>query len=161
MPTNSLKPPALTPGQVIAIRHPLFKHFAIVSDCFDNDTPRLISLSYRKSSVQEERWQDVVGNRQFEISNIEGHYSREIILARARRYLSCDIKYNLITFNCEHFARLIHGLPVESVQVKHAVYGAIFGAASCALLPNITLARLAIATSTGAATALKTSLRKL
>lgn len=151
----------LKPGKVIAIQYSLYKHFAIISDCFDNGMPKLISLSYHASGVQEESWHDVVGDREFKESYIKGNYTKETILARARSCLGKDIKYNLFTFNCEHFARYAHGLPVESIQVKRAIYGAALGAASCVLLPKLTIARLFIATTAGAVTSLKSSLSKI
>lgn len=153
----------LTPGKVIAIRYTLYKHFAIVSDCFDNNNgmPKLISLSYRSSAVQEESWHDVVRGKPIEETNIKGNYTQDVILARARSCIDRSIKYNLLTFNCEHFARYAHGLPVESIQVKRALYGAVLGAASCALLPKLTIARFAILTTTSAVTSLKNSLSRI
>ncbi|MFK7815583.1 MAG: lecithin retinol acyltransferase family protein [Gammaproteobacteria bacterium] len=151
----------LKPGKVIAIQYSLYKHFAIISDCFDNGMPKLISLSFHTSGVQEETWHNVVGDHPIEESYIKGNYTKEVILARARSCFSKDIKYNLFTFNCEHFARYAHGLPVESIQVKRAIYGAALGAASCALLPKLTIARFVIATTVGATTSLKNSLSKI
>ncbi len=85
MPENySIDPLKLTPGTVIAVRYALYKHFAIISDCLDNGMPKLISISYRNSSVQEESWYDVVANRPIEVSNIEGIYPKDIVLACAK-----------------------------------------------------------------------------
>ena len=152
----------LTPGTVIAIRHPMYKHFAIVSDRYDsnssNNLPNLISLSYRTHGVQEEAWETVVGKHNIEKSFIKGNYSSQQILSRARSYKAKNIKYQLFTFNCEHFVRFAHGLPIESIQVKRAINGAALGAASCMLLPKLTVARFAMMTAAGAIASLKKSL---
>lgn len=152
---------SLSPGSVISIRYPLYKHFAIVSDCSIDGKPSLISLSSRTGGVLEESWNTVVDKYPIELSSLRGDDTTEIVLKRARSYLNSDIKYNLLTFNCEHFVRLAHGLPVESKQVQRAIYGAILGTASCLLLPKITLARFVLLASTGAITLLKSSLHKI
>ena len=151
----------LSPSLVISVRYPLYKHFAIVSDRSFNGKPNLISLSYRAGTVLEEPWDTVVGKYPIELSPIRGKDTAEIVLKRARYYLNSEIKYNLLTFNCEHFVRLAHGLPSESRQVQKALYGAIIGTATCLLLPKITLARFALFASAGAITSLKSSLRKI
>jgi len=152
---------SLPPGSVISIRYPLYKHFAIVSDSFGDGKPNLISLSCRTGCVLEESWNSVVGKRPFELSRIQGNESADTVLTRARSFISSDIKYNLLTFNCEHFVRLVHGLPVKSKQVRRTLYGAMLGTASCLFLSKITLARLAILISVGAVTSLKSSLHKI
>ncbi len=151
----------LLPGSVISIRYSLYKHFAIVSDCFVDGKPNLISLSHRTGCVLEEPWNTVVGKRPVELSRIQGTESASTVLMCARSFISRDIKYNLLTFNCEHFVRFAHGLPVKSKQVRRTLYGAILGTASCLFLPKITLARLAILISVGAVTSLKSSLHKI
>ena len=156
-----INPILLVPGTVIAIRYPMYKHLAIVSDRISNGMPYLISLSFRKNGVEEETWNTVVGSHAIEPCSINGDYPKEIVLLRARSYINRKIKYNLFTFNCEHFARYAHGLPIESVQVKHALYGAALGAVSCALLPKFTIARFVLITTTSAVTSLKKSLHKI
>lgn len=155
----------LTPGTVIAVRYSMYKHFAIVSDNREDNKidgmPNLISLSYRTHGVQEEPWHTVVGNRNIEKSNIQGSCPTELVLSRAREFIDRKVKYQLFTFNCEHFVRYAHGLPMESIQVKRALHGAVIGAATCALLPNLTVARFAVMTAAGAATSLRKSLDKL
>ena len=145
----------LVPGTVIAIRYPLYKHFAIISDRIYDDLPMLISLSYRTNSVEEEPWPIVTGGRTVEPSNIKGAYSKEIVLSRARNCIDKDIKYELFSFNCEHFVRYAHGLPMESIQVKQALSGAVIGAASSLLLAKFTVARFTILATIGAVTSLK------
>lgn len=161
MPNNT-QIKQLTPGSVIAVRYSMYKHFAIVSDKYNSDgLPYLISLSYRTRGVQEEPWDTVVGNRNFEKSLIQGNDSTKTILSRARSCTGKSIKYQLFTFNCEHFVRYAHGLAVESVQVKRTLRGAALGAASCIVLPNLTITRLVVATTVAAVTSLKNSLNEI
>ncbi len=151
----------LKPGSVISIRYPFYKHFAIVSDRYTNGKPNLISLSHRTTGVQEEPWDLVVGNRPYEGSNIKGTDCTDVILKRARSYIGANIRYNLVTFNCEHFVRLAHGLAIQSKQVQQTLNGAIIGAVTCLFLPNVTITRFAILVSTSAITSLKSSLNEL
>ncbi|QMU60565.1 MAG: hypothetical protein GKR92_02180 [Gammaproteobacteria bacterium] len=158
---NDINPTQLIPGTVIAIRYPMYKHLAIVSDHIMNGMPNLISLSFRTNGAEEEPWSTVVGNHTVEQSYIQGHHPKEIVLLRARSYINKNIKYKLLTFNCEHFARYAHGLSIESIQVKRALYGAILGAVTCALLPKFTVTRLALIITASTVTSLKSSLHKI
>lgn len=151
----------LIPGTVISIRYSMYKHFAIISDRIHEDMPMLISLSYRTNGVEEEPWSDVVSNHTVEESSIQGEYSTEVVLSRARNCINQDIKYALLNFNCEHFVRYTHGLPIKSIQVRQTIYGAAIGATSCLLLSKFTITRFALLTTIGAYTSLKNSLRKL
>ena len=156
---------SLLPGDVIAVRYPMYKHFAIVSDQEDTfhgvTTPNLISLSYRTGTVQEESWHIVVGNKAVEKSTISGNKPSRSVLSRARTCMQLGIQYDLLTFNCEHFVRYAHGLAIESIQVKNTLYGAAIGAASCLLLPKVTVTRFALIAATGAITSLQHSLNKI
>ncbi len=163
--SKSVTPSSLHAGDVIAIRYSLYKHFAIVSDqhskYLGTSYPNLISLSYRTGTVLEEPWHKVVGQNLVEKSNISGTDSQYAILQRARNSIQMNIKYDLLKFNCEHFVRFAHGLPIESVQIQKVFYGAIVGAASCMLIPKYTVLRFVLLTTTGAITSLKRSLDKL
>ena len=162
---NKINHNDLLPGDVIAIHHHFYKHFAIVSDqrsTFNGITlPNLISLSYRTGTVQEEPWHVVVSDNVIEKSTIAGNKPSKSVLSRARACILLEIQYDLLTFNCEHFVRYAHGLSIESMQVKNTMYGAVLGAASCLLFPKVTMLRFALMTATGAITSLKYSLNKI
>ena len=162
---KSIRPTDFSPGDVVTIRYPMYKHFAIVSDKTStlNGTglPNLISLSYRTGTVQEEPWQLVAGNKVVEKSTIAGTKEPRAILSRARTCIKLNIEYDLLKFNCEHFVRYVYGLPVESIQVKNTLYGATLGAASCLLLPKVTAMRFAFLVAAGAVMNLQKSLNKV
>ena len=71
-----------------------------------------------------------------------------------------DLRWNLLTFNCEHVVRFVHGLPVESNQVQSAVKGAVIGALSTLLLPKMTLTRMVLFAGTGVITGLRQHTQK-
>ncbi|MEM7401783.1 MAG: lecithin retinol acyltransferase family protein [Pseudomonadota bacterium] len=163
--SKRMLPGKLLPGDIVAVRYPMYKHLAIVSDqlsTFNGQTfPNLISLSYRTGTVQEEPWHSVVGNKVVERSTISGNKSSRSVLSRARTCMQLNIQYDLLTFNCEHFVRYACGLSVESVQIKNAFYGTAIGVASCLLLPKVTLTRFALLATTGAIASLRHTLNKI
>ena len=147
---------SLNPGTVIEVCYPIFKHYAIVSDQFVDGHPTLISLSRRTNTVTEEPWQQVTQGRRVNISPIHGQLPGDIVVANARACVRAkDLRWNLLTFNCEHFVQLVHGLPVESGQVQNAVKGAVIGALSTLLLPKVTLTRMMLLAGTGVITGLR------
>ncbi len=150
----------LQPGTVIEVDYPIFKHYAIVSDRFIDGLPTLIALSRRTGRVTEEPWTRATAKRRFEISPIAGDLPGDTVVSRARFWMQQGIvRYNLLTFNCEHFVRLAHGLPVESVQVRRAVKGACIGMMSALLIPQLTLGRALLLTGVGTITGLRRGAR--
>ncbi len=146
----------ISPGAVIEVCYPIFKHYAIVSDRSVDGRPTLISLSRRTNAVTEEPWGQVTQGRRINISAIQGQLPGDIVVANARACIKAnDLRWNLLTFNCEHFVRLVHDLPVESTQVQSAAKGAIIGALSTLLLPQVTLTRVVVFAGTGVITGLR------
>ncbi len=143
-------------GTIIEVCYPIFKHYAIVSDRFYGEHPMLISVSRRTNAVTEEPWLQVTRGRRINISPIHGQLPGHIVVANARACVEAkDLRWNLLTFNCEHFVRLVHGLPVESVMVQSAVKGAVVGALGTLLLPQVTLTRMALFAGTGIVSGLR------
>ncbi len=146
----------LNPGTVIEVCYPIFKHYAIVSDQFVDGHPTLISLSRRTNAVTEEPWHQVTQGRRVNTSPIQGQLPGHIVVANARACIRAkDLRWNLLTFNCEHFVRLVHGLPVESNQVRSAVNGAVIGALSTLILPKVTFTRMVLFAGSGAITGMR------
>lgn len=145
-----------TPGTVIEVCYPIFKHYAIVSDQFKDGHPTLISLSRRTNAVTEEPWRQVTQGRRINVSSIHGGLPAHIVVANARACVeAAELRWNLLTFNCEHFVRLVHGLPVASNQVQSAVKGAAIGVLGTLLLPKVTLTRLVLFAGTGVVTGMR------
>jgi hypothetical protein len=152
----------LTPGTVIEVCYPIFKHYAVVSDRYVDGHPTLISLSRRSNTVTEEPWRQATQGRRINISPIHGRLPGHIVVANARACIGAEqLRWNLLTSNCEHFVRLVHGLPVQSDQVRNAVKGAVVGALGTLLLPKVTLTRLAIFAGSGMVTGMRRYTRTL
>lgn len=106
--------------QLVIVHMGLYQHWALMSDRMMNGKPMLISNTLRNGTVQEEPWDMVVGNRKFEVHNLQISTSPFIILAKARSFVN-KVKYDLLQYNCEHFVReMITGV-AKSTQVKRAL----------------------------------------
>ncbi len=139
------------PGTVVEVRFSLYKHYAIASDRGSPRRPTLIGLSQRTGRVAEEPWSAVARGRDVHASNIRGALPGWLVVARARACIGRpEITWNLLTRNCEHFVRAVHGLPVESTQVQNAIGGAVLGLAATLLAPPATLGRVLLAVPCGA-----------
>jgi hypothetical protein len=67
-------------------------------------------------------WHDFAKNRAVHVSDITGDDPYQAFLnAKA----SMGKPYNLFNFNCEHFVRYCHGLPITSHQTKKIVSGGL------------------------------------
>lgn len=110
-------------GAIIKIRMSAYYHYAVVSDRYYNGKPMLISLSARQGTVCEEDWDYCVGDRKVVLSDVQGGMHPQQVVHRARSQIGV-IKYNLLGRNCEHFARWVHELKVESKQVQGALLAA-------------------------------------
>lgn len=141
----------LMPGTVVEVCYPLYKHYGIVTDTMIDGYPTLISLSQRSGRVREEAWTCVVGQRPVRISEIRGLLPGSRVVSRARSYVNNPaLTWNLVTCNCEHFVRIVHGLPPTSDQVRNAITGALVGVAATLVFPKITVARLLLGANFGA-----------
>lgn len=109
-----------SPGAIVKVSMGLYDHFAIVSDRWYLAKPMLISLSSRTGTVREESWYECAGDRNVVLSNIQGQLHPFHVLSKARIAVG-RLKYNLLSSNCEHFARWAHDLKVESKQIQTAV----------------------------------------
>lgn len=70
-------------------------------------------------------------------------YSRDEVVERAEKYLDTkfrDRNYNLVTNNCEHFARYCYDGKAESKQV---IQGALLTAATGSVLVGVTIGAVA------------------
>jgi hypothetical protein len=109
----------LTTGTVIEVDFGIFKHPAIVSDRWFGGKPMLLSNSCRQGGVVEEDWSSCIGNRRIRTVGFPGNLSPEEVLARARS--KSGEKWNLFTWNCEHFVHWAHGLRQQSPQLRSFV----------------------------------------
>ena len=111
----------LTPGMIVQIDFGFYHHPGIVSDQTINSMPMVISNSYRKRGVFEESWDEFSDGRKVETLGYPGDLSADEVLLRARSKIGT--RWNLFTWNCEHFINWSHGLKPRSPQVRtYATY---------------------------------------
>lgn len=106
--------------QLVIVHMGLYQHWALMSDRMMSGKPMLISNTLRNGTVQEEPWDKVVGNRKFEVHNLQISTSPLLILTKARSFVN-RVKYDLLHYNCEHFVREVITGAAKSTQVKRAL----------------------------------------
>lgn len=111
----------LNPGDVIRIPCGLYDHLAIVSDKTEYGRPYLISCSHRTGEVREELWDVVVGNQRWRHVGAIGSNNPAEILRRARSKIGS--RWDLFSWNCEHFVNWACGQPSTSPQLTAAIVG--------------------------------------
>lgn len=105
------------PGDIIKIRYETFTHYAVVSDRMGNDGfPMVIDNSAARGSVAERTWTEAVAGKSVSLSSMASSFSKSEIIACARSFIG-EVRYSLITFNCESFVRKVLGLKPTSKQV--------------------------------------------
>ncbi len=109
----------LAPGTVVSVNVGPIKHFGIVSDKQWDGMPYIISNSLRAGQVAEEPANIFAnGNTIRKVDDYPGKMNPYEVIARARSQLGKT--YKLISWNCEHFIRWVHGQKVESPQLQAA-----------------------------------------
>lgn len=115
----------LNPGQLIGVRVGPVIHLGIVSDRYAQGLPMVFSNSLRSRCVEEEPLAVFQGAYEFvsvaQPANLPAWY----VLSRARQMLGT--RWNLISWNCEHFVYWVFGHEPESPQLKRV--GVILGIA--------------------------------
>lgn len=108
----------------------LYKHWALLSDRISGGKPMLISNTLRNGTVREESWDSVVGHRPYKILAVKTLLPAPVILAKARCYIG-KARYDLLSYNCEHFVKEMVSGVAKSGQVRQALI--ITGMAACIL----------------------------
>jgi len=106
-------------GTVIEVDFGLYRHLAIVSERFMNGLPMLISSSLRTWEVREEAWDTVVNGRKWRSLGLIGPCTPSEVLRRARSKIGT--KWNLFSWNCEHFVYWASGVRPRSPQLRVVV----------------------------------------
>ena len=134
---DTLIPPRfLTPGTVVNAPMKswlgLTWHYGIVSNrIVPEGLPIMLANSWATGGPGEESWD--------KFTEGQHHYSRawypsallpEEVLANAYRLFGT--RYNLVTWNCEHFVTSCHGLPAASKQIRVAMAAVMGGLALAA-----------------------------
>lgn len=114
---TSLRKFPYQPGDIIKIRYETFTHYAVVSDCIGDDGfPMVIDNSAARGSVTERTWTEAVAGKSVSLSSMVSNFTKLEVIACARSFIG-EVRYSLITFNCESFVRRVLGLKPTSKQV--------------------------------------------
>jgi hypothetical protein len=110
----------LRPGTVVTVQMKgLFKlahHFALVTDRIGPDgLPLVIANSRETDGPGEQSWTRFVKGRSYR-AYYPSTLPPETVLYNA--YAMTGTRYDLIHWNCEHFANACHGRPAHSHQVR-------------------------------------------
>lgn len=98
-------------GTTLVLDYGTYFHYGIA-----DGLGSVIHNSKKHFKVTQESEEDFAEGKEIHISREIASENPEMATARAKRYLG--MPYNLIKSNCEHFARLSHGLEVESTQIQ-------------------------------------------
>ncbi|MFP5211761.1 MAG: hypothetical protein ACLGPL_00125 [Acidobacteriota bacterium] len=111
----------LVPGTVVSVRVGFFFHVGIVSDRHDcNGLPYVISNSARVGRGAEESWDVFSGGKTvYQEIGLESALPWPFVLVRAGNLM--PKKWDLLSWNCEHFVREALGIKVESPQLQSAI----------------------------------------
>jgi len=120
MNSTRKSPRTLRPGTVVTVQMKgLFKiahHFALVTDkTGDDGLPVVVANAIETGGPAEVRWSDFVQGREYR-AFYPSALPPQTVLYNA--YAMFGTRYNLLRWNCEHFANTAHGRPGRSDQVR-------------------------------------------
>ena len=113
-------PPA---GAVIRVDNGVYSHVGLLGDRFINGERSVLSFSAEANGFIEEPFSAFSHGRPVVCDGYFGNLPPMIVMWRAR--LKAGHLYSWLDFNCEHFVRYAHGVPVESPQLQQV--GAVLG----------------------------------
>lgn len=114
---------ALHPGTIVSTGQPGFRHYGVITGSYINGWPTVISNTGKFRMVVEEPLALFHEQSDLRVEGYWGVLPPHEVLARARAKLGSP--YSILTSNCEHFVRFVHGIEPESPQIQLAVAGAI------------------------------------
>lgn len=120
---NTWGPPA---GTVIRVRHGLYDHVAMLGDHAVGGERAIVAFSAQAGGFVEQPFSAFARGQDVAIEGYLGSLPPAVVMQRAR--MKRGQVYSLADFNCEHFVRYAHGVPVESPQLRQwAFLGGLVG----------------------------------
>lgn len=117
---------ALPAGTVIRVRHGFYDHVAMLSDRTADGERGVVAFSAQAGGFVEQPFSAYACGRAVVIEGYLGSLPPAVVMRRAR--MKQGKVYSLPDFNCEHFVRYAHGIPVESPQLRQwAFLGCLVG----------------------------------
>ena len=117
---------ALPVGAVIRVSHGWYHHVALVGDGVIQGERSVLAFSAQAGGFVEQTFSAFAGGRKVTTDGYMGGLQPATVMQRAR--LKRGQLYSWTGFNCEHFVRYAHGVPVESPQLRQwALLGGVAG----------------------------------
>lgn len=114
--SNVVIPTHARPGTIVSCQAlPFFRHKGLVSDRFFDGKPMVLSNSARSGCVAEEPWGVFAAQQSVEVDGYPSHFDPRAVLQIARSKIGT--KYDLLSWNCEHFVTFAHGCRPHSSQL--------------------------------------------
>lgn len=107
---------SLPAGTVVRVNCGFYDHVALLSDGLINGERGVLSFSAQTRGLAELGMSAFAGDRTVVIDGYLGALPPESVMWRAR--LKFGHGYSWTEFNCEHFVRYAHGVPLESPQLQ-------------------------------------------
>ena len=117
-------------GTVVRVDTGLYSHVGLLGDRVINGERSVLSFSAEANGFVEEPVSAFSGGRSVACDGYLGNLPPAVVMWRARQ--KAGQPYSWLDFNCEHFVRYAHGVPVESPQLRQAT--AVLGALGLAIL---------------------------
>ncbi len=107
---------ALPAGTVIRVNCGFYDHVALLSDRWLGGERAVLSFSAQSCGLVEQCISTFAAGRDVTVDGYLGGLPPGTVMQRAR--LKQGQSYSWTKFNCEHFVRYAHGVPVESPQLQ-------------------------------------------
>lgn len=106
----------LPAGTVVRVRYGFYEHVAMLSEHAIGGERAVVSFSAQAGGFVEEPFSVFARGQTVVIEGYLGVLPPAVVMQRAR--MKGGQTYSLSDFNCEHFVRYAHGVPVESPQLR-------------------------------------------
>lgn len=103
-------------GTVVRVRHGFYEHVAMLGEHAIGVERAVVSFSAQAGGFVEEPFSIFARGHTVVIEGYLGVLPPAVVMQRAR--MKRGRAYSLSDFNCEHFVRYAHGVPVESPQLR-------------------------------------------
>ena len=116
----------LPAGTVVRVSHGLYDHVALLGDREVAGERGVVAFSADAGGFVEQPFSVWASGRTVRVDGYPGKLPPKAVLLRARAMRGRS--YSWANFNCEHFVRQAHGLPIESPQLRRwAFLGSVVG----------------------------------
>ncbi|QOJ31431.1 MAG: hypothetical protein HRU81_04570 [Gammaproteobacteria bacterium] len=120
----------LPAGTIIRVRHDWYYHVGLIGDRIVSAERSVLAFSADTKGFVEQPYSEFAKGRDVTADGYPGCLPAATVLQRARAIR--DRPYSWAGFNCEHFVRHAHGLPVESPQLREwTILASIVGLLAC------------------------------